>query len=83
MSAPKRQKVVQLDAVRLAPVPSVVAALQELLERAERGELRGFAMAGAADQNCDFNCYDIGDGNIAVLVLGVERVKARLLSHVE
>ena len=71
--------VTRLDALRLAPVPAVVDALEDLLERAKSGEIRGFAVAASCDAGSDGTTYELGDGGIASLVLAMERLKLRLL----
>lgn len=73
--------VVDLNAIRLAPVPEVVEGLEDLLDRARRGEIRGYAIGAAADQNCDASAFVIGDSSIAAIYLGIERAKLRLLEH--
>lgn len=74
-----------MDLVRLdrSPVPSVVELLEDLLERARRGEVIGVAVAAACSERCDASTYAIGEGTVAQLVLSIERVKLRLLEHRE
>lgn len=81
MSADKT--VVSLAERRLAPVPSVVALLEDALRRAKAGEIRGVAIAASCDMGCDASTYDLGDGGIASLNLGLDRLKVRLLDHRE
>ena len=70
-----------LEEVRLQPVASVVAALEDLLQRAREGEVRGFAMVACADRRDVGTIYEPGDSSIADLVYGVEVVKARLMEE--
>lgn len=75
--------VVDLTEIRLAPVSETVAVLEDLLERARRGEIRGVAVAASCDQGCDASAYALGDGGIASLVLALRRLEVRLLDHCE
>lgn len=61
--------------------PDVVSVARKLLDMCESGEVVGLAIATSHHDGCDGSVYEIGAGNIAVLVLGLERVKARLLDH--
>lgn len=74
-----RRKVVSLAKRRVEPVPEVVAGLEDLVVRAKRGEVRGYVIATACDAGCDGTGLVMGDGNIATLVLSIERAKLRLL----
>ena len=57
--------------------------MEDMLERAKRGKIRGVAIAAACDQRSDATVYALGDEGIAPLVLACERVKLRLLEHCE
>lgn len=65
------------------PVPSVVALLENILERARRGEIIGIIIGAACNRVCDASVFDLGESNIAVLLLAMERAKMRLLQHDE
>ena len=61
------------------PIADVVALLEDALDRAKRGEVIGVGLVLACDQRADGTVYALGDGDIATLVLGCERLKMRLL----
>ena len=67
-----------LSVVRLEPVPEVVAGLRSMLERAEAGEVRGYAIAASCDEGCSATGYVLGDGNCNDLIASLELVKLRL-----
>ena len=66
-----------------APHPGVVAVLEEALEMARSGEIRGVAIATGRAGRCDGTVYAIGDSDIAILNVAIDRVKLRLLAHGE
>ena len=57
----------------------VVAALRDLLERAESGEIVGFAAAYACAGRATASSYIIGDAVISDLYLALARIQLRLL----
>lgn len=65
------------------PVPAVVRVLEEALERARAGEIRGVGLVAHTRGRCDATVYTLGEGTIASLVLACERLKHRLLEHSE
>jgi hypothetical protein len=65
------------------PVADVVTLLEDTLRRARDGEIIGVALALACTGRCDMTAYARGTASLGTLVLAVERVKMRLLDHVE
>lgn len=67
-----------------APDAKVVALLENVLERARRGEVIAVAIAAhvygetATDTG---QGYELGAGDVAHLVCAIERLKLRLLEH--
>lgn len=49
------------------PVPEVVEQLEDLLERARSGDVRGFAVAYAAADGGAVSAYEPGDASFAEL----------------
>lgn len=68
-----------LAEVRLAPVPEVVEGLRDILARAERGEIRGYAIATACDAAGTGSGLEIGDADVAHLYTALARLQRRLL----
>jgi hypothetical protein len=60
-------------------VPEVVEGLRDLLARAERGEIRGYAFATACDAAGTGSGMEIGDGDVAHLYTAMARLQRRLL----
>jgi len=71
---------IDLTAARLQPVPEVVERLEEMLERARSGEVRGFAMACEAAGAATGTVFVIGDADIARLVCAGRRLELLLLA---
>jgi len=64
-----------------APQQDVIGLLRELLERAERGEVRAVAVAAHAGNEDTGTAFAMGDGNVAHLVCALERLKLGLLNY--
>ena len=65
------------------PVPEVVELAERVLEMAKSGDLIALAYAGCHVGRADGSAYALGDGSVASLVLGCERLKLRLLREGE
>lgn len=61
------------------PVLEVVALLEDLLERARSGEVIGVAVAAACNGRADATVYELGEGSVSSLHLGLCRMQRRLL----
>ena len=70
---------VSLDELRLEPVPSVVEMFEELLEKAKEGRIRSAAVALGIKGRYTGTAHDCSDGNLADLIMAIERLKLRLL----
>ncbi len=79
----KADSVTFLREVRLEPVDSVVAELEELVERARAGEIRGYALIASCDGGAHSTIYNRGDGSISDLIVANLRLQRRLLDHEE
>lgn len=75
-------ELIKIDCER-DPVPEVIEALERILEMAKAGRVRGVGIVVAADALCDGSLYALGQGTIAQLVTGCERLKLRLLTDGE
>lgn len=78
----------KLRSLDLAPEPNaeVVARLEECLERAKSGQLRGFVLAGVHDdpgQPGGSIVVRAGKRDLGIQVVALERAKLRLLGFVE
>lgn len=61
------------------PHPDVVALAERILLEAKAGKLRCLAVAGGTFDMCDVSAFEVGDGSLSTLVLGLRRVEKRLL----
>jgi len=69
---------------QLVPLPDVVRKLRDMADRAERGEVRSFALCGEGQgdgERTTWSVYDLGDGDVAHLICSLERLKLRLLDE--
>lgn len=73
----------ELVPLALPPRGDVIALLEDLLERARAGEIRGIAVAMSCSEACEATTYQLGDATIADLLLPLVRVQQRLLDHRE
>lgn len=73
--------IISLADRRLEPVPDVVEALEHILERARRGEVRGLAIAATVPSGRWSTAYVIGDTGLPALNLAVDLLKSRLLAN--
>jgi len=70
-----------LVALKREPDAAVIALIEELLERAKRGEIIAVAVAAQLPDASTSSAYELGsDGDVAHLTMAMERVKLRLLS---
>lgn len=74
-------RVISLADRRLEPVPAVVEQLEQALERARRGEIRGLAIAATVPSGRWTSAYVIGDTGLPALNLAVDLLKSRLLAN--
>lgn len=65
----------------VGPVPGVVDLLERALERARAGEIRGIAIATCSTGRTTDTAFDLGDGGVAALYLGVGYLGQRLLAE--
>lgn len=79
MIDPKSEDRPGLHRLEVKEVPAVVEKLEEFLMRAKSGEIRAIAIAAQAPERCTLTAYELGDGDMGHLVLGLERIKLRLL----
>jgi hypothetical protein len=70
-----------LREVKREPVADVVCVLEELLRRAQEGEILGIAVAAAMVESRTAHQCVVGKADIAHLVTAIERVKLRLLQE--
>jgi len=70
--------VVSLTERRLEPCPGVVKMLEDLLERARKGDLRSIAIAAEEPGGFTSTAYHMGDGDVAHLVLPLFRLQLEL-----
>lgn len=63
------------------PVPVVVEVLEDMLDKARRGEVIAIAIGAVCHGRHTASVYTIGDATIADLYLGIERCKIRLLDE--
>lgn len=73
--------VVHLDTVRRQPVAAVVECLQDMLARAESGEIIAVAIGAVRQGRTTASVFVAGEATIADLYLGIERCKLRLLDE--
>jgi hypothetical protein len=74
-------KVIPLRGLELEPREDVVAFLEDLIERAEAGEIRGVAVAISFDGARWGSAYKMGDGGVTNLVTGLEDAKLRIFAN--
>ena len=74
---------VMLRSTDAGPVSSVVNIIEDLLERARRGEIVGVAIAAVSYRRGSVTMYDLGAGDVAGLVCANRRLESRLLEHCE
>jgi hypothetical protein len=75
------KKVIPLRALELAPRADVIALLEDMLERAKSGQVRGIAISVSTKGDCWGSAYKLGDGGIAHVIAGLVEVQARLLKN--
>lgn len=66
---------------QLQPCADVVEVAERMLEMAKAGEIRAIAIACEAPGACAVTAFAMGDGDVAHLVLSIERLKLRLLTE--
>ena len=75
--------VVNLSEVRALPVADVVVVLEDILERARAGEIRGFAMVAVCAGASDATVFVRGEATLGELLVPLERLKLRMLGVIE
>ena len=63
------------------PVASVVELLEDMLARAQTGEIRGVAIACVTTDRCTSTAFERGDGSIAMLMASTLYLQHRLVEH--
>ena len=76
-------KIVPLRAAEAVPNPAVIELAERVLNMAKSGDLVSLGYVGVHVGRSDGSGYIIGEGSIAGLVLGCERLKMRLLAEGE
>jgi hypothetical protein len=76
-------KLTMLRAADAGPVSSVVDAIEDVLDRARRGEIVSVAIAAVSNRRGSVTSYDLGAGDVAGLVCAGRRLERRLLDHCE
>lgn len=80
---PSAGEVVGLRPLKAEPVAAVVALAEETLARAKAGDLIALGVVGVHLGRADSTAFTLGEGSVAGLALGCERLKARLLAEGE
>jgi len=70
----------RIGLAKLKPSKPIVEILRDVLERAERGEVRGLAIAAHLRGGETLQGWSLGtDGSVGNLVYGLELVKCKLM----
>ncbi len=71
----------ELKVLTRGPNPQVIELLEDMLERAKSGQIRGIAIATVNRDDCTSTVFELGDGYLAPLTGSVSYLHKRLLAE--